>query len=111
MRIALAKLLLKEPSLLLLDEPTNHLDLDSLRWFEEYLRTYNGAVILVSHDRTFLDNLTRKTLALALGRLSVYAGNYSFYETDRITSYNVCYTKLLRVFSTLRRSVEKPHSV
>ncbi len=83
MRIALAKLLLQEPSLLLLDEPTNHLDLDSLRWFEEYLRTYNGAVILVSHDRTFLDNLTRKTLALALGRLSVYAGNYSFYETER----------------------------
>jgi len=83
MRIALAKLLLKEPSLLLLDEPTNHLDLDSLRWFEEYLRTYNGAVILVSHDRTFLDNLTRKTLALALGRLNVYAGNYSFYEVER----------------------------
>ena len=83
MRIVLAKLLLKEPSLLLLDEPTNHLDLDSLRWFEEYLRSYNGAVILVSHDRTFLDNLTKKTLALAPGRLSVYAGNYSFYETER----------------------------
>jgi ATP-binding cassette subfamily F protein 3 len=83
MRIALAKLLLKEPSLLLLDEPTNHLDLDSLRWFEGYLRGYNGAVILVSHDRAFLDNLTTKTLALALGRLSVYAGNFSYYETER----------------------------
>jgi ATP-binding cassette subfamily F protein 3 len=83
MRIALAKLLLKEPSLLLLDEPTNHLDLDSLRWFEEYLRAYNGAVILVSHDRAFLDNLTKKTLALALGRLAVYAGNFSFYERER----------------------------
>jgi ATP-binding cassette subfamily F protein 3 len=83
MRIALAKLLLKEPSLLLLDEPTNHLDLDSLRWFEEYLRAYNGAVILVSHDRAFLDNLTKKTLALALGTMAVYAGNYSFYETER----------------------------
>ncbi len=83
MRIALAKLLLKEPSLLLLDEPTNHLDLDSLRWFEEYLRNYNGAVILVSHDRAFLDNLTKKTLALAMGRLSVYAGNFSFYEVER----------------------------
>jgi ATP-binding cassette subfamily F protein 3 len=83
MRIALAKLLLREPSLLLLDEPTNHLDLDSLRWFEEYLRAYNGAVILVSHDRAFLDNLTKKTLALSLGRLSVYAGNFTYYEVER----------------------------
>ncbi|HLF13786.1 MAG TPA: ABC-F family ATP-binding cassette domain-containing protein, partial [Bacteroidota bacterium] len=83
MRIALAKLLLTEPSLLLLDEPTNHLDLDSLRWFEEYLRSYNGAVILVSHDRAFLDNLTKKTLAIALGRLTVYAGNFSYYERER----------------------------
>ena len=60
MRIALAKLLLREPSLLLLDEPTNHLDLDSLRWFEEYLRATTARVILVSHDRAFLDNLTKK---------------------------------------------------
>ena len=83
MRIALAKLLLQEPSLLLLDEPTNHLDLDTLQWLEEYLRQYNGAVVLVSHDRAFLDNLCRRTLALSHGKLDDYAGNYSFYEREK----------------------------
>lgn len=83
MRIALAKLLLTEPSLLLLDEPTNHLDLDSLQWLEEYLRGYHGAIMLVSHDRSLLDNLTTRTLALRSGTLEEYAGNYSFYERER----------------------------
>ncbi len=83
MRIALAKLLLKEPSLLLLDEPTNHLDLDSLEWLEEYLRGYNGAIILVSHDRAFLDSLTKKTLALGAGKLEIFEGNYSFFEKEQ----------------------------
>lgn len=84
MRIALAKLLLLEPSVLLLDEPTNHLDIESLQWLEDYLRNYNGAVVLVSHDRALLDSLTAKTIALSLGRLEIYAGNYSFYETERL---------------------------
>jgi ATP-binding cassette, subfamily F, member 3 len=84
MRIELAKLLLREPSALLLDEPTNHLDLESLQWLEEYLRQYNGAIILVSHDRAFLDNLTNRTLALGSGSLEEYAGNYSFYEREKI---------------------------
>ncbi|HTP80297.1 MAG TPA: ABC-F family ATP-binding cassette domain-containing protein [Bacteroidota bacterium] len=83
MRIALAKLLLREPSTLLLDEPTNHLDLDTLQWLEEYLRQYNGAVVLVSHDRAFLDNLTRRTFALSRGRLDEYSGNFSFYEKEK----------------------------
>jgi ATP-binding cassette, subfamily F, member 3 len=83
MRIALAKLLLKEPNVLLLDEPTNHLDIETLQWLEEYLRQYNGAIILVSHDRTFLDNLTTKTFALSRGKFESYAGNYSYYETER----------------------------
>ncbi|MBI3587196.1 MAG: ABC-F family ATP-binding cassette domain-containing protein [Ignavibacteriales bacterium] len=84
MRIALAKLLLKEPSLLLLDEPTNHLDIDSLQWLEEYLHQYNGAIILVSHDRAFLDSLCTKTFALSMGTMEEYAGNYSFYEQERL---------------------------
>ena len=83
MRIALAKLLLRQPSLLLLDEPTNHLDLDSLQWLEEYLRDYQGAVMIVSHDRRFLDNMTRRTYELSLGALTEYAGNFSFYIKER----------------------------
>jgi len=83
MRIALAKLLLKEPNVLLLDEPTNHLDIETLQWLEEYLRQYNGAIILVSHDRTFLDTLTTKTFALSRGKFESYSGNYSFYEAER----------------------------
>ncbi len=83
MRIALAKLLLKEPSVLLLDEPTNHLDIESLQWLEEYLRNYNGAIMLVSHDRAFLDALTNKTIAISRGKVESYTGNYSFYEKER----------------------------
>jgi len=80
MRIALAKLLLREPTYLLLDEPTNHLDIESLQWIESFLKNYNGAVIIVSHDRAFLDSVTTRTLALRKGDLNDYAGNYSFYE-------------------------------
>ncbi len=83
MRIALAKLLLLEPSVLLLDEPTNHLDIESLQWLEEYLHNYNGAIVLVSHDRAFLDSLTTITFALSLGKMETYAGNYTFYKKER----------------------------
>jgi ATP-binding cassette subfamily F protein 3 len=83
MRIALAKLLLSNPSLLLLDEPTNHLDLDSLRWLEDYMRSYVGSIIMVSHDRMFLDNMIKKTLAFSNGKLESYSGNYSFFEIEQ----------------------------
>lgn len=80
MRIALAKLLLKRPTYLLLDEPTNHLDIESLQWIENFLNSYEGAVVVVSHDKAFLDTITNRTLALRNGEISDYAGNYSFYE-------------------------------
>jgi ATP-binding cassette subfamily F protein 3 len=83
MRIHLAKLLLMQPSLLLLDEPTNHLDLDSLQWLEDYIRGYEGAVMIVSHDRRFLDNMTQKTYELSMGKLTEYAGNFSYYIVER----------------------------
>ena len=84
MRIALAKLLLQEPAILLLDEPTNHLDLDSLEWLESYLQTYDGSVVLISHDRRFLDNIVTRTLEVSLGRLTDYSGNYSFYLEEKV---------------------------
>lgn len=80
MRIALGKLLLKKPTYLLLDEPTNHLDIESLQWMENFLNSYDGAVIVVSHDRTFLDTITNRTLSIRRGSMSDYSGNYSFYE-------------------------------
>ncbi|TVR32037.1 MAG: ABC transporter ATP-binding protein [Balneolaceae bacterium] len=80
MRIALAKLLLRQPTYLLLDEPTNHLDIESLQWIESFLKNYEGAVIIVSHDRAFLDSVTNRTLALRRGNMDEYAGNYTFYE-------------------------------
>ena len=85
MRICLAKLLIKNPSVLLLDEPTNHLDLDSLLWLEGFLRTYEGAVIIVSHDRTFLDNMTSKTVEIYTGNVTIYPGNYAFYLKEKVS--------------------------
>ncbi len=80
MRIALAKLLLQKPTYLLLDEPTNHLDIESLRWIENYLNNYNGAIIIVSHDKDFLNRLTKRTLWLNNGMIGDYGGNYSWFE-------------------------------
>lgn len=83
MRIALAKLLLANPSILLLDEPTNHLDIESLLWVENYLKNYLGAIVLVSHDRSFLDNISDRTIELSLGNVTEYSGNYSFYKAEK----------------------------
>jgi ATP-binding cassette subfamily F protein 3 len=83
MRVMLAKLLLQNPSLLLLDEPTNHLDLPSIQWIEQYLERYEGACIIVSHDRYFLDNTIETTVEVANAKLNVYAGNYSFYLEEK----------------------------
>lgn len=89
MRLKLAKMLLEAPSLLLLDEPTNHLDLESLTWVEEFLKSYKGAMVVVSHDRTFLDKATTSTWEISYGRLTTYKGNYTFYLTDKEERRNV----------------------
>ena len=83
MRVMLAKLLLEKPSLLMLDEPTNHLDLPSIEWVENYLRHYEGAVIVVSHDRTFIDNVANKTVDVTQQQLVTYEGNYSYYLQEK----------------------------
>ncbi len=79
MRVELAKLLLRHPDFLLLDEPTNHLDIVSIQWLENYLSNYSGAVVLVSHDRTFLDNITKRTIEITAGRIYDYKCPYSEY--------------------------------
>ena len=79
MRIELAKILLKRPNLLLLDEPTNHLDIDSIQWLENYLNDFAGALILVSHDRAFLDNITKRTIEISLGKIYDYKASYTPY--------------------------------
>lgn len=79
MRIALAKLLLQQPEVLLLDEPTNHLDISSQRWLEQSLRSYRGAICIISHDVALLDNLVSRTIAFHHGRAEEYAGNFSYY--------------------------------
>lgn len=83
MRASLARLLLNDPDILLLDEPTNHLDIDSIDWLENYLRAYRGSVIIVSHDRYFLDRMVTNIAELSEGRLTEYAGNYEYYLTER----------------------------
>lgn len=83
MRVMLAKLLLEKPSCLMLDEPTNHLDLPSIEWVENYLRNYDGAVVIVSHDRTFLDNVITKTVEVTNEQLVTYEGNYSYYQHEK----------------------------
>ncbi len=95
MRIELAKLLLKRPSLLLLDEPTNHLDIESIGWLEDYLKDYNGSVLLISHDRAFLDNVTNRTIEILLGKTYDYKASYSKYvelraerRQQQIATYN-----------------------
>ena len=75
MRVALAKILLSQPDVLLLDEPTNHLDLDSLLWVESYLSDFKGAIVLVSHDRAFLNRIVQKIVEVDRGKATVYSGN------------------------------------
>ncbi len=83
MRVMLAKLLLEKPDLLMLDEPTNHLDLPSIQWIESYLQSYEGAYIIVSHDREFLNRSVNKIVEVSLQKLNVYPGNYDFYEEEK----------------------------
>ncbi len=83
MRVMLAKLLLEKPSLLMLDEPTNHLDLPSIQWLESYLNTYDGAYIIVSHDRRFLNASVNKIVEVYGQKLHLYSGNYDFYEEEK----------------------------
>ena len=100
MRIELAKILLSQPDVLLLDEPTNHLDIESIEWFEDYLKAFRGAVLLVSHDRKFLDNVTTRTVEILLGHVNDYKVPYSQYVTlraERIAQQTAAYENQQRM--------------
>lgn len=88
-RLAFASLLLSHPDVLLLDEPTNHLDIEAIEWVERYLQEYEGAMVVVSHDRMFLDRVCQKTVEILGGKLHLYSGNYSFYEQERQVRYQL----------------------
>ena len=84
MRVLLAKMILQQPDLLLLDEPTNHLDLPSIEWLEKYLQHYKGSVVIVSHDKYFLNRMVTKIVEVYQQQLHIYNGNYDFYETEKV---------------------------
>ena len=121
MRIALAKLLLQRPDVLLLDEPTNHLDLDSLLWLESYLRNYRGSIVIVSHDRTFLDRMVNRVVALHRCTLTEYTGNYSAFErifAEHMQAYRKAYDaqqeeigRITRFINTFRYNARKASQV
>ena len=110
MRIELAKLLLRRPSIFLLDEPTNPLDIESIQWLEEYLRGYNGAVLLISHDRAFLDNVTNRTVELSLGKIYDYKVSYSKYvvlRAERRAQQLAAYENQQRMIEKTEEFIEK----
>lgn len=110
MRVELAKLLLKRPDFLLLDEPTNHLDIESIQWLENFLQSYPGAVVLVSHDRTFLDNITNRTIEITAGRIYDYKASYSDYVVlmqERRTSQMASLTNQQREVAQIEAFIER----
>ena len=110
MRIELAKLLLQNPNLLLLDEPTNHLDIESVQWLESFLKNYEGAIVLVSHDRQFLDSVTNRTFELSLGKMYDYKANYSKYvqlQKERIEKQKAASKNQERVVKQMERNIDR----
>ena len=110
MRIELAKLLLRRPSIFLLDEPTNHLDIESIQWLEEYLRNYNGAVLVISHDRAFLDNVTTRTVELSLGHIYDYKVPYSKFvelRAERRAQQMAAYENQQKLIEKTEEFIEK----
>ena len=110
MRIELAKLLLRRPSVFLLDEPTNHLDIESIQWLAGYLRDYSGAVVLISHDRAFLDAVTNRTIELSLGKITDYKVSYSKYvelRAERRAQQQAAYDNQQRMIEKTEEFIER----
>ncbi len=110
MRVELAKILLMRPALLILDEPTNHLDIEAIQWLEGFLQNYYGSVVMVSHDRAFLDNITKRTIEISQGKIYDYKGSYSEYvdmREERIESQTAAYNNQQREIKEIERFVER----
>lgn len=106
-RIALCKLLLSNPDILLLDEPTNHLDLETIEWLEEYLKSYKGSIIVVSHDRFFLDSITTKTFDMNNGIVDTYNGNYSAYVDLKKKAYE----EKLKAYTLQQQEIKRQEEI
>jgi len=106
-RVALCKLLLTNPDILLLDEPTNHLDLDAIEWLEEYLKNYKGTMIIISHDRFFLDAITTKTLELIGGTVESYNGNYTTFIDLKKKNYEV----MLKAYNLQQTEIKRQEEI
>ena len=110
MRIELAKILLSKPDVLLLDEPTNHLDIESIEWLEGYLKEYRGSLVLISHDRKFLDNVTNRTVEIMVGRIHDYKVPYSKYlelRKERLAQQQAAYENQQRMIEKTEEFIEK----
>ena len=110
MRIELAKILLSKPDVLLLDEPTNHLDIESIEWLEDYLKAYRGSLVLISHDRKFLDNITNRTVEIMLGHIHDYKVPYSRYlelRKERIAQQKAAYENQQRMIEKTEDFIER----
>lgn len=110
MRIELAKVLLRRPDLLLLDEPTNHLDIESIQWLEEYLASYKGSIVLISHDRKFLDNVTNRTVEIMLGKVHDYKVPYSQYlvlRKERLDQQRASYDNQQKLIEKTEEFIER----
>jgi len=110
MRVCLTKILLQKPEIVLLDEPTNHLDIESIQWLEDYLANYNGCVILVSHDRAFLDRVTNRTVEITCGTIQDYKCSYSQYveqRLERIEHQQAAYENQQQQIAQIERFIER----
>lgn len=109
-RVILAKILLEEPDILLLDEPTNHLDLETSQWLESFLKDYKGAVLVISHDRFFLDSVVNKIIELESNRANIYLGNYSYYVVEKERRFLIDYRNYLnqqKKIEQMERQIER----
>jgi ATP-binding cassette subfamily F protein 3 len=110
MRIELAKILLQRPDVILLDEPTNHLDIESIQWLEDFLKNYHGAVVMVSHDRTFLDNITKRTIEISLGKIYDYKAPYTKYlnlRQERLIQQKAAFENQQKMIQDTEKFIER----